>query len=109
MNWRRTLAVGLLAALVVFSLLASAGCGTKTSTTKTSTTKMGKVESFDISIPLGGGNATYQGKITVKLDDGTSVDATCAAAIADNLKGGEEVEIKKTASGGWEVIGPAKP
>jgi hypothetical protein len=108
-KWRFTLAVGLLGALVVLSLLASAGCNssTQTSSPKASNTKTGKVEGFAVSIPLGGTTATYRGTITVKLDDGTSVDATCAAAIANDLKGGEEVTIKETASGGWEVIGPA--
>jgi len=98
MKWRRTLVAGLLVALAGLTLLAAAGCA--------SNTKTGKVEGEAISIPLGGGDPTYLGRITVKLDDGTSVDATCDVSIARVLKGGEEVKVKKTNSGGWEVVGP---
>jgi hypothetical protein len=53
------------------------------------------------------GSPKYAGTIAVKLDDGTTVDATCSATIVKNLKGGGEVKASKTSSGGWEVAGPA--
>ena len=102
MKWQ-SVSARLIIVLLVFALLALAGCKPATQT--------GTVQSVGVTFSLSDltsgkpVNPTYTGTITVKLDSGKSVEAKCPVTTAKTLKGGEKVTLRETSSGGWTVVG----
>ncbi len=100
---RQSVSARLFVGLLVLAFLAVAGCSPATQT--------GTVKSVGVTFSLNdltSGkpiNPTYTGTITVKLDNGKSVQAKCPVAIAKTLKGGEKVAVQETSNGGWTVVG----
>lgn len=97
---KKLIIIVLLAVVVVMGVSVGTGCG---SGTKGTFQTMHVTMSLETAI-AGTGSITYTGTIGVKLSDGTMVNVTCPEAIAQTLKGGQTVTIKKTSSGSWTFV-----
>lgn len=75
--------------------------------------KTGKLVGIKASTSLGAlhgkmNKIEYAGVVIIQLGDGTKIDAFCPKSLADSLKGGQQLKIRKLDSANWIVYGIVK-
>lgn len=72
--------------------------------------KTGKVVGVQVSLGLGDANSDSKigGTVTVELDNGKEIKASCPIELAPVVLSGKRVTVKPEKGGGWKITGLAE-